>query len=98
MSKQEQRVECPICERTLEYKDTSEHHLVPKSRKGKNTVRVCVPCGKMIHKLISLKEMEQTYNTIETILQHEGVRKWVKWISKRPNTNVTTATKKRKYK
>ena len=60
-------VQCPICERTLAESYTTKHHLVPKSRKGKETVSLCLDCGKMVHKLITLKEMEEIYYTIEAI-------------------------------
>ena len=92
------KIDCPICEREVDVKDTTEHHLVPKSKKGKEKVAMCIACHKMLHKLISNKDMAKIYNTIEKLREHEGVQNWVEWVSKRKKVNVTTATKKRKRK
>ena len=75
---------CPICKRNVPPKYQEKHHLVPKSKKGKNTVEVCRNCGDMVHKLFSNKELTKAYNTIEAIIEHEAVQTWVQWINKKP--------------
>lgn len=76
---------CPVCKRLTPPNLIEKHHLIPKSKKGKETASVCVSCGDMLHKIFSLKEMRDNYNTIDKILEHEDIIKWVKWISKKPN-------------
>jgi len=88
---------CPVCKRNTPYKFQEKHHLVPKSKKGKDTVLVCINCGDMLHKLISNKEMKTMYNTVEVINSHPDVIKWAKWVSKKPDSfRVTMANKKRR--
>jgi len=76
---------CPICDRKTPECFVERHHLIPKSKKGKETVNVCVSCGDMLHKVFSIKEMEKEYNTIEKIKEREEIKKWVSWIQKKPN-------------
>jgi len=77
--------QCPICGRVVPENLWENHHLVPKSKKGKETIRVCVLCGDALHQLIPLKEMTKRYNTLEKIMEHPKVQNWVKWIETKPN-------------
>ena len=78
-------IECPVCDRSTPHKFQEKHHLVPKSKKGKETVIVCCDCGDMIHKIFSLKELEKEYNSIDAIGSDERIVKWVSWVQKKPN-------------
>lgn len=40
-------------------------------------------CHPQIHDLITEKEMGRTYNTLELLREHPGVKKYVEWRSKR---------------
>ena len=42
-------------------------------------------CHKQIHEFITEKEMGNTYNTLESLLTHSEVSKYVEWRSKRVN-------------
>lgn len=84
MMKQEDIV-CPICRRDVPSIYQEEHHLIPKSKKGKDTVTVCKNCGDMVHKLFTNKELARIYNTIEAINAHPDVQTWVKWVNKKPD-------------
>jgi hypothetical protein len=82
---------CQLCER--ENIETTDHHLIPVTRhSNKKTkketdrdtrnikVPLCKPCHKQIHKLITEKEMERHYNTIEKLKEHSGVQKFIAWV------------------
>ncbi len=43
------------------------------------TVDLCRDCHKEIHRQIPEKEMGRTFNSIEKLLNHEKVCKFVKW-------------------
>ena len=43
---------CPLCERHIALDYTTKHHLIPKSRKGKETIRLCRDCHKQLHVLL----------------------------------------------
>jgi hypothetical protein len=81
---------CPICQRPNLH--PSDHHLVPKSRKGKVTETICSDCHRAIHAVFSNKELEREYSTVEALLAHEGFRKLVQFIARQdPGGRVRTA-------
>jgi len=97
MQKEEEKVSCKICGRMTPPEYVEKHHLVPKSRKGKETILVCRNCGSQVHMLFSNKEMERMYNNLDAILADERIQKWIKWIRNRPNDfRVCMKTKKRR--
>jgi len=92
-----ENIDCPICKRDTPPNYQEKHHLTPKSKKGKETVLVCCSCGDMVHKLFTLKELKKTYNTIEKILTHEEVQKWIEWVQKKPTDfSICMARKKKR--
>jgi len=89
--------ECVLCGREA---DLQEHHLIPRSRKGKITTSVCDDCHKQIHALFDCKTLETTMNSVGALTSNENVLKFVKWVAKRPighryKTKRTKETKKR---
>lgn len=83
---------CELCERE---KDLTFHHLIPQINHSKNKfqrlftkedmktrgIDICKDCHSTIHKLIDNKTLGLEYNTKEKLLEHEGVAKFVKWVS-----------------
>jgi hypothetical protein len=84
-------VVCPVCLHEYDLRETSRHHVVPKSRGGRETVRLCFSCHKQIHALFSEKELEREYNTLEALLATEAMRRWAGWIRKRKPTSRIAA-------
>lgn len=88
---------CPICTREL---PLTFHHLIPKSTHKKmvkqhgyskeylnsHGVDLCRPCHSHVHRLIPLMDMALTFNTLERILEHNGVKKWIPYIRKQKIT------------
>lgn len=77
---------CPICNRELgEDKNTSKHHLIPKSKGGKHTETILIHniCHQKIHSLFTEKELEKEYFTAEKLIAHEEMIKFIKWLSKK---------------
>ena len=90
-------ITCPICKRLTPEKYQEKHHLVPRAKKGKETERVCINCGDMVHKTFTNNELRDVYNTIEAIKAHPAIQKWIKWIRKKPDSfSVCMKSKKRK--
>lgn len=78
---------CPICNRELgEESGTSKHHLIPKSKGGKYTDTIVLHniCHRKIHSVFTEKELKQEYNTIDKLIAHEEIAKFIKWVSKKP--------------
>ncbi|WP_372369657.1 HNH endonuclease [Candidatus Uabimicrobium sp. HlEnr_7] len=87
---------CEMCKR--EALRLTKHHLIPRTRhKNKKNKRnfsrqevkerlamLCRNCHSAIHAFLSNKELEYEYNTIEKLLQHPEVSKFVSWLQKQP--------------
>ncbi len=91
---------CPICDRPLTDKSASEHHLIPKTFKGKETVTLHNICHRKLHTVFTEREMLNYYHTIDRLLENEDVRKFVKWVAKKDPDYYDSSkdTKQRKSK
>lgn len=76
--------DCPLCGR--EVSKVSDHHLIPKSRGGQETLPICLDCHKSIHAFFTNKELEDKFNTVENLLSDEKFAKHIKWLSKQDPT------------
>lgn len=75
---------CPICQREMiAGKSIDEHHLIPKTFKGTETVTVHKVCHRKLHTVFTEREMKNHYNTVELLIEHEEIKKFVKWVSKK---------------
>jgi hypothetical protein len=84
---------CELCNREILFGDESEHHLIPKSRGGphRQTIVLHTICHKQLHALFGDRELEILYNTIENLKAHRDVKRFIKWIHRKPlGFNVKT--------
>lgn len=86
---------CRLCGRVLR-RGTTEHHLIPRTchsnrwfkrrftrEQMRETIPVCRDCHGSIHRLIpSEKELGRDYHTVEALLAHEQLSKFVAWVRK----------------
>jgi len=73
---------CSVCGRPDD--DTmDDHHLVPKSKKGKETVSIHRVCHDKIHATFTNQELAKAFNTIEKIMENELMQNFVKFVSKK---------------
>jgi 5-methylcytosine-specific restriction endonuclease McrA len=85
---------CALCGRE---ERLTRHHLIPRTRHHnkrnkqdfdreavKETVGLCRPCHSQVHALLSEKELEREWNTIEKIREHPDVVRFVEWIAGKP--------------
>lgn len=91
---------CPLCDRPLGTVRIQEHHLVPKTFKGRETVKIHQICHQKIHATFSERELLHYYHTAERLLEHEQIQKFVAWVKKKPiefyDKNDDTKARKRK--
>lgn len=78
----------------------NEHHLVPATFKGKEKITIHKICHSKLHSAITEREMEHYYHTIERLLEHEEIQKFIKWVKKQPDDfySKNKETKERKRK
>ncbi len=76
---------CPICERDM-WKGPSidKHHMVPKSRGGKETEFLHKICHRKVHSIWTNKELEKDFNDPEIIKIHPEMQKFIEWVKKKP--------------
>ena len=77
---------CPLCGREIPPHLESRHHLTPKLKGGKHGPIAILHtiCHTKIHSLFTEAELARSYNSIEALLQHEEIERFVKWVKKRP--------------
>jgi len=87
---------CKLCGRNEI--EVTRHHLIPKTRHtnkrnqklfGRDEVRtrtadLCRPCHGFIHKVLTEKQLELEYNTVEALRAHPEIAKFVDWVARRP--------------
>lgn len=75
---------CPICDREMiNGPSVDYHHLIPKTFKGKETIKIHRICHRKLHTLFTEREMAKYYHTIERIREHSEVQKFIKWVSRK---------------
>jgi hypothetical protein len=75
---------CPICDRELGTVNVDEHHLIPKTFKGKELVALHKICHRKIHATFTERELFNYYHTIERLRENEHIQSFIKWVAKRP--------------
>lgn len=89
---------CSLCNRPIEGKQ-SKHHLVPVLVGGKDSETVLLHqiCHDKIHSVFTERQLAYEYNTISKLLEHEEIKKFVTWVSKKAN-DFYDSSKKNKSK
>lgn len=72
---------CPLCSRQIAA-PCNRHHLIPKSKGGKNTPAILLHkiCHDKIHAVFKENDLKKYYNTFERLQQHEEMAKFIKWV------------------
>ena len=78
-------MDCPLCGREMIEGPTVDlHHLIPRSKGGKETVLLHLVCHRKIHSLFTEKELARAYNTIEKLKENVEIQKFIEWVFKKP--------------
>lgn len=95
MKTEPELITCPLCKRPIPKSLQSKHHLIPKSRGGKEIIILHKICHNKLHSTLSEKELEREYSTIDKLKTNPEIIKFVKWITKKP-PNFYSRTRKKK--
>lgn len=84
---------CEMCERETVL---TFHHLIPRtlhkrkwyqkrytSEELNQGIDICYSCHEAVHDFITEKDLGKHYNTLDLLMKHPKVDKFVEWISKR---------------
>lgn len=99
-------MKCQLCHREEE---TTGHHLIPvtrhKNKKNKRDfdrkevkqkIPLCRPCHSTVHATLSEKELEREFNTLQSLLGHPEIQKFIQWIKNKPvGTKIKVRPRKR---
>jgi len=76
---------CPLCGRPLvPGPSVDEHHLVPKSRRGREKFLVHRVCHTKIHATLSEKHLAAEYHTWEALRAHPQIASFIGWVQNKP--------------
>lgn len=76
---------CPICDREIPESQKDAHHLIPKSKGGKQTEFLHRLCHKQIHALFTENELATHFNNAQILKTHPEMQKFIKWVRNKPN-------------
>jgi hypothetical protein len=77
-------VVCPLCGRTIPPAQRDAHHLVPKSKGGRQTTVMHRVCHRQIHAVLTEAELARQYATVEALLAHPELKVFVAWVRTKP--------------
>lgn len=75
---------CPLCERPIPPDQRDAHHLVPKSKGGRHTEAMHRICHRQIHALFTETELARAYASVEALLAHPEMARFVAWVRTKP--------------
>jgi len=75
---------CPLCDRVIPHSQRDAHHLVPKSKGGRHTEYLHRICHRQIHALFTETELAKQFNSVEALLAHAGIQRFVAWVKTKP--------------
>ena len=84
---------CPLCDRVIPNSQRDAHHLVPKSKGGRQTQYLHRICHRQIHALFTETELVKQFNSVEALLAHPDIQRFVAWIKTKP-TDLMERTRK----
>ena len=75
---------CPLCSRAIPPAQQDAHHLVPRSRGGTETQVLHRICHRQLHALFTETELARNYATVDALLAHADVARFVDWVREKP--------------
>jgi hypothetical protein len=76
---------CPLCERKIPRSQRDAHHLVPKSKGGRDTEYLHRICHRQIHALFTETELAKQFNSVVALLTDPDIAVFVAWVKTKPN-------------
>lgn len=74
---------CALCGRPLGRR-IELHHLVPKSRGGRETVAIHPICHRTIHATLDNGSIARAFPTIEALRAHPEIARFIAWVASKP--------------
>ena len=82
--------DCFLCGRPLGRR-IEHHHIVPRSRGGRETAPLHPICHRVIHRTLGNKELERDYASADALRAHPDIAKFIAWVAdKDPDFHAPT--------
>jgi hypothetical protein len=82
--------DCFLCGRPLGQR-VEYHHIVPKSRGGRETAPVHPICHRVIHRTFANKALERDFASAEALRGHPEIARFIAWVAgKDPDFHAPT--------
>lgn len=94
----EQLPVCPLCDRPVPVSQADEHHLIPKSRGGVETVTLHRICHRQVHALFTEVELERQYATVDRLRSHPELARFLTWVKDKPDDFYERTRKSRRLR
>ena len=89
---------CPLCDRVIPPTQRDAQHLVPKSKGGRHTEYMHRICHRQIHALFTETELAKQLNSVEALLAHPGIQRFVAWVKTKPEDLMERTRKSQRLK
>lgn len=89
---------CPLCDRKIPPSQRDAHHLVPKSKGGRDTEFLHRICHRQIHALFTETELAKQFNSVEALLAHPDMVNFVEWVKNKPDDFMERTRKSQRLK
>lgn len=89
---------CPFCGRLIPSSQADAHHLVPKSKGGVQTVVLHRICHRQIHATLTEAELERQYSTLEALVAHPELARFICWVKTKPDDFFERTRKSRRLR
>ena len=92
---------CPLCDRPMVGGPSlDQHHTVPRSHGGRETVTMHKICHRAIHAMLSERELAEAFSGFEALKKHPTLAQFIAWVKMRPPEyyDRTRWSKSRRFK
>ncbi len=76
---------CPICEREIPPAQMDAHHLIPRSKGGRETQYLHRICHRQIHALFTETDLARRLNSADAIREHPQMQRFIEWVKNKPD-------------
>ena len=74
---------CALCGRMLA-EPYDRHHVIPRSKGGREIVELHRICHSKIHSVFSIKQLNSEFGSIDDLKEYDEIRKFIKWLDGKP--------------
>lgn len=89
---------CPLCGRPMVAgASVNQHHLIPRTYGGRETVTMHRICHDKIHAVLSERDLRDAYHDFESLRAHPDLARFIRWVArKHPEFHDGHTTRKRR--